>query len=66
MSAHQTAEFPSFSAGHAERVYRITTTDVFGKAISMTVQSWELVVELLEILRGEGHRCKLNEETWVR
>jgi len=66
VSAQETREFPSFSEGHAERVYRIATTDAFGKSISTTVQGWELVVEMLEILRAEGHHCKLATETWVR
>lgn len=61
----RTQEFPVVTAV-MDRVYRIRTTDVFGKEVSMTVQGWDLVVEMLDIYREQGHRCRLSEETWVR
>lgn len=65
MSA-ETVELPSVGAESAARVYRIRTTDFDGREVSVSVLGWELTIEMIDIYREQGHKCRLAEETWVR
>lgn len=65
-SPRRTQEFLAAPSVKLDRVYRIRTTDAFGREISTTVFGWEHAAEMLWILREQGHVCRLAEETWVQ